>query len=82
MSNFKTQYLNDEIKFDKINDFIEKWHSSHGTLLLQEFLGITEDEYHASKLGLSNLKKILDAQKHKSVASFSEIINKHYDELK
>jgi hypothetical protein len=82
MSDFKTQYLKGEIAFNKINDFISKWHESSDTkITLQDFLGLTDTEYHASLHGLSNLKKILDSEKHKkSVASFSDVINKHYDD--
>ena len=87
MSDFKTLYLNGTITFDKINEFIEKWHlesnnnnNNNNNLTLQEFLGLTDDEYHTSKLGLSNLKRLLDVQKnHKSIASFSTKINKHYN---
>ena len=65
MPDFKTQYLNGELAFDKITDFIADWHSQSGTLSLPDFLGLTTDEYQASVHGLANLKTILDTQKYK-----------------
>lgn len=80
MSNFKMQYLNGEIPIEKLDDFVEEWHSSSNKESLQDFLGLTDEEFVASGHGLSNLKKLLDTQKHKATANinkYSKAVEKH-----
>lgn len=45
MSNYIEKCLAGEAFIDEIDDYIDTWHESGGTLKLNEFLGMTNEEY-------------------------------------
>ncbi len=45
MSNFITDCLNGDALMSDVNDYIDKWHESDGTLPLHDFLGMSKKEY-------------------------------------
>jgi hypothetical protein len=69
MSNFKKQYLNGEIEYEAVLDFIDEWHAGDSTKSLEEFLGLTKHEMQLMANGDDSLKKELDRLKTQRVAS-------------
>ena len=68
MSNFKEKYLLEDIDISVIDDYIDQWHANpKGTL--QEYLGLSNDEFQAYTHGETKLKKKLDEIKKRKVAS-------------
>lgn len=46
-NSFKNKFLNGEIEFSSIYDYIEVWHSmSDIRVPLREYLGLSKDEYN------------------------------------
>lgn len=46
MSNFINKCLSGDAFLDEIDDYIDEWHDGNSNLLLNEFLGMTEEEYN------------------------------------
>lgn len=63
MSNFKEQFLQGKIEFEKVTDFIKKWHESSTSQDIPEYLGLSENEYHLLLRGDGSLKKKLERMK-------------------
>ena len=49
---------------DEIDDFVDRWHESAGAIPLNEFLGLTRDEYALWVERPDSLTFLLDARKH------------------
>ena len=45
MSNFINDFINLKLSVDDIDDYISAWHNSDSELSLEEYLGMTWDEY-------------------------------------
>ncbi len=41
---FKEKYLNDEIAFEEIDEYVYEWGMSDTEMTLREYLGLSEDE--------------------------------------
>ena len=81
MSSYMTMCLNGEALIDEIDDFIDEWHEGNSTQELNEFLGITEQEYGYYLADENILPYIMNA--HKFNKNIDDIINafQHNDEL-
>lgn len=65
--NFKEKLIKDDITVDCIDDFVSQWHESDSTLLLHEYLGLTDYEYSIYvELGEKELLNLL-CRKYKKV---------------
>lgn len=42
---FAELFINDEIEFEKIDDFVDEWHEGDSELPIHEYLGLSEQEY-------------------------------------
>lgn len=78
MSNFKEKYLKENIDISVIDDFIDEWHTNpKGTL--QEFLGLSNEEFQAYTHSEKKLKKLLDEEKkkkdHKTASKLRKVLN-------
>lgn len=61
---FKKMYLNNEIEFEDIDDFVYEWGIRDLDMSLKDFLGIDEVEEDAYvTIGEEELLKLLDKQK-------------------
>lgn len=60
MSNFFEKYMNDEVTVDDLDDFLEEWHNSASNLEIDEYLGLTEEQYFAWCQDPEKLKQMLD----------------------
>jgi len=76
MTNFKEQYLNDEIDIDQLDDFIDSWHKNKPNISLQDFLGLNDDEFTACTHGETQLKQKLDALKKEKAVSVLKALSK------
>jgi predicted DNA-binding transcriptional regulator YafY len=85
MSNFKTEYLQGNIKFEDISKYISDWHKTTSKETLDDFLGLTEDEMQLLVKGDNSLKQKWDAEKLKSTAklkkAISMVLKKKVDKL-
>lgn len=62
--NFKIKYLNGEIPFEAIDDFIESWGEQEETKTLREYLGLNaEEEDIWISESEEDLRRVLDEQK-------------------
>jgi hypothetical protein len=60
---FKELYLNDEIEFEAIDDYVYDWGMSDATCTLREYLGLNEEEEDVwISIGEDALRELLDAQ--------------------
>lgn len=60
---FKELYLNHEIEFEEIDDFVFEWGMSEENMTLREYLGLNEEEEDAwVSVGEEALKELLDAE--------------------
>lgn len=60
---FKALYLNHEIEFEAIDDYVYDWGMSDETCTLREYLGLNEEEEDVwISIGEDALKELLDAQ--------------------
>lgn len=75
---FKSLYLEGKVTIDQLDDFIEEWHSKPETQTLPEFLGLTLAEFKIFMRGYSELQKVLDIEKRKTVATYSDKIRDYY----
>ncbi|MGL5259110.1 MAG: hypothetical protein ACRC7V_03275 [Lachnospiraceae bacterium] len=67
---FKEKYLNGEIDFYEIDEYIETWGMDEIEGSLRTYIGITEQEEDAwINIGDEELKTILDSQKNNSTES-------------
>lgn len=58
---FKERYLNKEIEFEEIDDYVYEWGMSDTTLTLREYLGLNEEEEDAwVSVGEDALWELLD----------------------
>jgi hypothetical protein len=67
MSNFKKEYLANNVDISSVDDFVDAWHKSpKGTL--KEYLGLTDEEFSAFTQGEKHLEEILKKEKHKTAS--------------
>lgn len=66
--NFKTQYLQGDIKFEDVTKFIHLWHTEDSKESLDDFLGLTKDEMQLLVKGDGSLKRNLDQSKSQKIA--------------
>ncbi len=60
---FKELYLNNEIEFEAIDDYVYDWGMSDATCTLREYLGLNEEEEDVwISIGEDALRELLDAQ--------------------
>lgn len=70
MTTFKEQYLNSQVEFNSILDFIDAWHKNPEGKDLPEFLGLSSEEMQLLAYGDDQLKTELDRIKtHKMTVS-------------
>jgi hypothetical protein len=77
MSNFKEKYLKDEVTIVDLDDFIDIWHKGTEEQSLQDFLGLSDEEYLACSHGETKLKQLLDKQKkqqHKTASKLMTVL--------
>lgn len=48
-------------RLDDIHDFIDRWHDSDSDVALPEFLGMTEEQYHAWVVDPTILRSIVES---------------------
>ena len=60
---FKERYLNKEIEFEEIDDYVYEWGMSDTALTLREYLGLNEEEEDAwVSVGEEALRELLDKE--------------------
>lgn len=58
---FKERYLNKEIEFEEIDDYVYAWGMSDSTCTLREYLGLNAEEEDAwVSVGEEALREMLD----------------------
>jgi hypothetical protein len=75
MSSFKEDLLAGKIKFDDIDAYITRWHSSTSNLSLNEYLGLSEQEYKEYITNTSKLKNDLESQVKYQSVSQTKLVN-------
>lgn len=63
MNTYLQDYIDGIIKYDDIDDYIDKWHDSESILPLHEYLGITEGEYTLFVMDYQSLQRTVDLYK-------------------
>lgn len=48
---FKDEYLMGKVSFDEIESYVSKWKQDHKGEILQDYLGLDDDEFKAYKNG-------------------------------
>jgi len=66
--NFKTQYLQGDIEFEDVTNFIHLWHTGNSKESLDDFLGLTKDEMQLLVKGDGSLKRKLNQLKSQKIA--------------
>ncbi len=62
--NFKERYLNGDIPFEAIDDYVDEWNNSDDSRTLREFLGLSvEEEDVWIDVSDEALQELLDQQK-------------------
>lgn len=65
---FKELYLNHEIEFEAIDDYVYDWGMSDETCTLREYLGLNEEEEDIwVSVGEEALRELLDITNHTNI---------------
>lgn len=72
MTNFKEQYLNNEVTIKDLDTHVEMWHKKKPNISLQDYLGFNDDEYTAFAHSEFELKQKLDTVKKTSIKKYEE----------
>lgn len=46
MNKFYDLYMQDRVKIEDLDDFLEEWHRSNSNEEINEYLGLTEEQYY------------------------------------
>jgi hypothetical protein len=65
MNKFYDLYMQDKVNIEDLDDFLEEWHRSNSNEEINEYLGLTEEQYYMWCDDPSKLKRELDISKNK-----------------
>jgi hypothetical protein len=65
MNKFYDLYMQDKVKIEDLDNFLEEWHRSNSNEEINEYLGLTEEQYYMWCDDPSKLKRELDISKNK-----------------
>ena len=71
MNKFYDLYMQDKVNIEDLDDFLEEWHRSNSNEEINEYLGLTEEQYYMWCDDPSKLKRELDIIKTHQLATAS-----------
>ena len=71
MNKFYDLYMQDRVKIEDLDDFLEEWHRSNSNEEINEYLGLTEEQYYMWCDDPRKLESELDLIKNHQLATAS-----------